>query len=364
MNKINGKVRQSTIARIRTSSSGNGLANRASDVVTKPGLVGIQWFADGHETTVPERAGIRQTLDWLDGHDERLGVAVIHQPNRTQIDHVITEMRLTPLLAEDLKEGHQRPKLERHGDALFMVLHPPFYIDSSEDVAFVEAEVVKQNNFVLIITQRIPDELATLSWSPRIPSNAHMLSKGSESVLYTVLDGVVDQTNPVIDGLQKDIEQIEYQVFTGDPAAPERIYRLSRETMDLQRAINPLIPIVGSLRAGFNKHQVSESLQGYLGDVADHLARIVNQITDIRELLNQVLAVNSTLVDQERNENLKKVSSWAAILVVPTLISGIYGMNFDNMPVLHLRYGYPLSLAMMAVAAFILWLIFRKKDWL
>ena len=273
-------------------------------------------------------------------------------------------MRLDPLLAEDLVEGHQRPKLERHGDALFLVLHPPFYIDSMEDVAFVEAEVIKQRNCVVVIVQRIPDELSSLRWTPRLPSDPELLRHGPESVLYTILDGVVDQTFPVISGIQFDIEQIERQVFSGDSAAPERIYRLSREAIDLQHATNPLIPIIAALRAGSAKHQVPPELQAYLADVADHLARISSQITDIRELLTQILTVNATLVDQRSNEDVKIISGWAAILVVPTLIGSIYGMNFDYMPELHWRYGYFYCLLSMVASGVILYVIFHKKNWL
>ena len=176
-------------------------------------------------------------------------------------------------------------------------------------------------------------------------------------------DGVVDQTFPVIGGIQFDIEQIERQVFSGDSAAPERIYRLSREAIDLQHATNPLIPIIAALRAGSAKHQVPPELQAYLVDVADHLARISSQITDIRELLTQILTVNATLVDQRSNEDLKIISGWAAILVVPTLIGSIYGMNFDNMPELHHKNGYYFTLGLMVLIVVITFIYTRRKKW-
>ena len=217
---------------------------------TKPGIVDIKWFEQGVPADPEHQADVETTLSWLDGHPERLGIIVEQSPNRTQIKRLVDLMRLDPLLAEDLVEGHQRPKLERHGDALFLVLHPPFYIDSMEDVAFVEAEVIKQRNCVVVIVQRIPDELSSLRWTPRLPSDPELLRHGPESVLYTILDGVVDQTFPVISGIQFDIEQIERQVFSGDSAAPERIYRLSREAIDLQHATNPLIPIIAAQASG------------------------------------------------------------------------------------------------------------------
>ena len=331
---------------------------------TKPGLIDIKWFEQGVPANPEHRPDIETTLSWLDGHPERLGIIVEQSPNRTQIKRLVDLMNLDPLLAEDLAEGHQRPKLERHGEALFLVLHPPFYIDSIEDVAFVEAEVIKQRNCVVVIMQRIPDELSSLRWTPRLPKDEELLRHGPESVLYTILDGVVDQTFPVISGIQFDIEQIERQVFSGDSAAPERIYRLSREAIDLQHATNPLIPVIAALRAGSAKHQVPPELQAYLADVADHLARISSQITDIRELLTQILTVNATLVDQRSNEDLKIISGWAAILVVPTLIGSIYGMNFDNMPELHWKFGYLCCILSMVASSGILYVIFRKNNWL
>ncbi|MDE1429491.1 CorA family divalent cation transporter, partial [Bacillus licheniformis] len=133
---------------------------------TKPGLIDIKWFEQGVPANPEHRPDIETTLSWLDGHPERLGIIVEQSPIRTQIQRLVDLMNLDPLLAEDLAEGHQRPKLERHGEALFLVLHPPFYIDSIEDVAFVEAEVIKQRNCVVVIMQRIPDELSSLRWTP------------------------------------------------------------------------------------------------------------------------------------------------------------------------------------------------------
>ena len=347
----------------RTHGGASPLATRPI-ADTKPGIVDIKWFEQGVPADPEHPADVETTLSWLDGHPERLGIIVEQSPNRTQIKRLVALMRLDPLLTEDLVEGHQRPKLERHGDALFLVLHPPFYIDSMEDVAFVEAEVIKQRNCVVGFVQRIPYEVSSLRWTPRLPSDPELLRHGPESVLYTILDGVVDQTFPVISGIQFDIEQIERQVFSGDSAAPERIYRLSREAIDLQHATNPLIPIIAALRAGSAKHQVPPELQAYLADVADHLARISSQITDIRELLTQILTVNATLVDQRSNEDVKIISGWAAILVVPTLIGSIYGMNFDYMPDLHWRYGYFYCLLSMVASGVILYVIFHKKNWL
>ena len=242
-----------------------------------------------------------------------------------------------------------------------MVLHPAFYIDKTEDVAFAEAHIIKWHNCVIVINHHTAEHM---SWTPRIVQSPELLKHGTESVLYTILDGVVDQTFPVLRGVKFDIEQIERQVFGGDSTAPMRIYRLSREVIDLQHATTPLTQMVEDLRAGFTKHHVAPELQAYLADVDDHLRRIRIQIIEIREVLTQILTVNAALVDQRSNEDMKTVSSWGAILLVPTLIGSIYGMNFEVMPELHWRYGYPLCLAIMAASGFLLWLVFKRKDWL
>ena len=300
-------------------------------------------------------------LDWLADDPQRLGIVSYNDPSLAQIGRIAHVMNLHPLLAEDLQEGHQRPKLERHGNVLFMVLHPAFYIDRIEDVAFAEAHIIKADNCVVVINHHTKENV---SWTPRLPHAVELLQHGAESVLYSILDGVVDQTFPVLRGVKFDIEQIERQVFGGDSTAPMRIYRLSREVIDLQHATTPLTQMVEDLRAGFTKHHVAPELQAYLADVDDHLRRIRTQIIEIREVLTQILTVNAALVDQRSNEDMKTVSSWGAILLVPTLIGSIYGMNFQYMPELHWQYGYPLTLALMAASGFILWLVFKRRNWL
>jgi magnesium transporter len=196
--------------------------------------------------------------------------------------------------------------------------------------------------------------------------------------LYAILDQVVDDYAPVVAGLEHDIDEIEIEVFGGDPAVSRRIYELSREVIAFQRVVKPLTGMLDALAAGFVKYGVDTELQRYLRDVSDHVVAIVERVEGFRQLLANILAVNAALVAQRQNEEMKalseaslaqneevkKISAWAAILFAPTLIGTVYGMNFENMPELSWRYGYPFALALMALVSTTLYFVFAKKRWL
>ena len=182
-------------------------------------------------------------------------------------------------------------------------------------------------------------------------------------MLYAILDQVVDEYLPVVDGLQNDIDEIEDQVFSGDPEVSRRIYELLREVVKFQRATQPLPAMIAELRAGFDEYEVDEELQRYLRDVADHVDRMVERVDGFRVLLLNILSVNATLVGQRQNdetqrltelslrqsEEVKRISSWAAILFAPTLVGTVYGMNFTHMPELHWQFGYPFAMLLMVL---------------
>ena len=205
-----------------------------------------------------------------------------------------------------------------------------------------------------------------------------LLRLGPEAVLYAILDGVVDGYAPVVAGLQNDIDEIETEVFRGDPKVSRRIYELSREVIEFQRATSPLQGMLDGLMAGFEKYETDEELQRYLRDVADHATTVAERVDGFRQMLADILTVNATLVSQaqneeiknlteasyDQNEEIKKVSAWAAILFAPTLIGTVYGMNFDHIPELGWVFGYPFSLALMAVVSLTLYAIFKRRGWL
>lgn len=297
-----------------------------------------------------------------DGGRERLVILGYDLPTHEQIAQIAKAWELHPLLVEDLMQAGQRPKLERYDDVLFVVTRAATYLDASEEVAFSELHVLSRGNVVMVLCQN--RQVDAPDGGHRIPRDAGLLRLGAEAVVYSFLDAVVDGYFPVLRGLDVDKEQIERQVFSGDPGVTERIYRLSQEVIDLQHAVTPLASVIAGLRAGFGKYGTGDELRAHLQDVSDHLTRVGVTVTELRESLNQILNVNSTLVTQRQNEDMKKISGWAAILFAPTLIGAIYGMNFDSMPELHWALGYPLAVAAMVALGVGIWVVFRKKKWM
>lgn len=309
---------------------------------------------------------------------ERGGFAWIglYRPTEEELRAVATEFELHPLAVEDALKGHQRPKLERYGTALFLVLRPARYLEAAEDVEFGEVHAFIGPNFAITIRHAESPDLGRVR--KRLERNPELLALGPDSVLYAVLDEVVDEYLPVIDGLQSDIDEIEDELFDGDPDVSRRIYELARETMAFQRATQPLVGMFASLEAGFEKYGVSVELQRNLRDVMDHVLKVVEKADSFRELLQNALTVQSTLVTQAQNdemrrlssvsvdqgEQVKKISSWAAILFAPTLVAAIYGMNFTFMPELHWVWGYPFALGLMVASAGVLYAVFKRRGWL
>ncbi|MGO3139270.1 MAG: magnesium and cobalt transport protein CorA, partial [Galactobacter sp.] len=282
----------------------------------------------------------------------RLVVLSFDHPSDQQVDQFAGLWDLHPLLVEDLKRAGQRPKLERYDGVLFVVTRAAGYVDSAEDVVFTEFHLLARDNVVVIIRQASESGSEDfVEYLRGVPRDPELLRLGAEAVVHSFLDAVVDGYFPVLQGLTVDREQIERQVFDGDRGVTERVYRLSKEVIDLQHAAAPLRDVLDSLRSGFGKYAIPDPLRAYLQDVTDHLSRVNTAVTELREALNQILQVNATLVSAQQNEDMKKISGWAAILFAPTLIGAIYGMNFDVMPELHWAFGYPLAIGAMVVLA-------------
>ena len=286
------------------------------------------------------------------------------------------EFGLHELPVQDTISAHQRPKLERYGETLFVVLLPARYLDDVERVEFGELHVFVGPNFVITVRHAESPDLASVRH--RLEADPALLGLGAEAILYAILDQVVDEYAPVVAGLENDIDEIEDQLFGGDPEVARRIYELFREVIEFQRATQPLSGMLEALARGFDKYGVDLELQRNLRDVADHVTRVVEKGDAYRQLLQNALAVNATLVTQQQNEEMrslteaslaqseevKKISAWAAILFAPTLIGTIYGMNFDYMPELSWTLGYPLAVALMIGMGFLLYLVFKRRHWL
>jgi magnesium transporter len=331
-------------------------------------------YVDGNRVASP--ASLPETFQSLRDHAEGMAWIGLYRPEEHEIQSLASEFQLHPLAAEDAIHAHQRPKIERYDDTLFVVLRPARYLDDIEEVEFGDVHVFVGSRFVLTVRHSEAPEFGSVRH--RLEGEPDLLRLGPEAVLYAVLDRVVDGYYPVVTGLHNDIDEIEAEVFSGDPEVSRRIYELSREVADFQRATRPLFDVITALRAGFEKYHVNQELQRYLRDVEDHLAQIVERVDEFRLALRDMLTVNATLVAQQQNEEMrsltlaanqqneevKKISAWAAILFAPTLIGTIYGMNFVHMPELNWVFGYPLALFLMALTCAVLYVVFKKRNWL
>ncbi|MCU1571071.1 MAG: magnesium and cobalt transport protein CorA [Naasia sp.] len=330
-------------------------------------------YVAGKRTANPP--SLEETFETL---RDRKGVAWIgmYRPSREELQAVANEFELHRLAVEDALKGHQRAKLERFGDVLFLVLRPARYLDAAERVEFGEVHVFIGRDFAITIRHAESPDLGRVR--KRLEANPELLALGPDAILYAVLDQIVDEYEPVIAGLQNDIDEIEDQLFSGEPAVSKRIYDLAREVMEFERAVAPLVDMLKSLQRGFEKYDVHVELQRSLRDVLDHSIRTAERAESFRALLQNALTTNATLVTEVQNaqmqrisetslaqgEQVKKISSYAAILFAPSLVSGIYGMNFRHMPELDWTLGYPLAVLLMAVLSGGLYFAFKRNGWL
>ncbi len=339
-----------------------------------PGLVNNAVYVDGVRVESP--ASLQGTFKALAKHPDALAWIGLYRPSREMLDQLADEFDLHELAIEDAINAHQRPKLERYGDTLFMVLRAAHYDDAHERVDFGELHVFSGANFVITVRHSESPDLSFVR--QRMETVPGAMDEGAEAVLYAILDAVVDGYAPVVAGIANDIDEIETQVFDGDPKVSRRVYELSREVIDFERAVSPLVGIIDVLSSGFADGYVGEKLQQYLRDVADHVVQAKERIEEFRVLLRDILAVNSSLVGQRQSEEAqrlseasnrqsdqtKKISGWAAILFAPSLIGSIYGMNFDYMWELDQPWGYPAAIGAMVLSAVGLYVIFKRRGWL
>ncbi|MEU7113851.1 magnesium and cobalt transport protein CorA [Streptomyces sp. NPDC046182] len=344
------------------------------EAADRPSVVQATLYRDGRKVASP--ATLADTFRQLREHPDGMAWIGLHRPTESELHSLAGEFDLHELAVEDALEAHQRPKLERYGDTLFVVLRAARYLDAQEEVDFGELHIFVGRDFVITVRHGAAPDLSAVRL--RMEEDPDLLALGPEAVLYAILDAVVDGYAPVVAGVQNDIDEIETEVFGGDPAVSRRIYELSREMVEFQRATRPLVGMLHGLMAGFAKYGTDEELQRYLRDVADHVTHTSERVDGFRQALTEILTVNATLVTQqqnaemralaeagfEQNEEIKKISSWAAILFAPTLVGTIYGMNFDNMPELHWAGGYPFAVVLMAVVCTSLYVVFKRKDWL
>ena len=289
------------------------------------------------------------------------GQGSIYEPTEAEFDSVAGELGLHELAVKEALKVHQRPKMERYGETLFAVLKAARYVEEREEVEFGEVHAFVGSDFVVTVRYGETNELVEVRrWAESRPE---LLRKGPYAVLYAIMDRIVEDYLPVVAGLEHDIDEIEVEVFGNKPDVSRRIYELFREVIQFHQATQPLAGALERLTE-VEAHEIDPEVRRYLRDVQDRVLRVTERAQGFRELLTNILSVNLTLVSVNQNDQTKKISAWAAIVVVPTLIASIYGMNFDYMPELQWRYGYLFALSLMVLIAFALYRNFKRAGWL
>ncbi|POX40468.1 magnesium transporter CorA [Streptomyces sp. Ru73] len=305
----------------------------------------------------------------------------LHEPNEREFAGIAKEFGLHPLAVEDAVHAHQRPKLERYDDTLFTVFKTIHYVEHAELTATSEVvetgEVMCFTGRDFIVTVRHGGQGSLRALRHRLQDDPELLGKGPSAVLHAIADQVVDGYIAVADAVQDDIDEVEIDVFSsgtngkaqGKAAATAkggdagRIYQLKREVLEFKRAVSPLLRPMQQLSER-PMRLVDSDIQKYFRDVADHLARVNEQVIGFDDLLNSILQANLAQATVAQNEDMRKITSWAAIFAVPTMIAGIYGMNFKYMPELHWKFGYPAVLMVTVVICFGIHRGFKRNGWL
>lgn len=285
----------------------------------------------------------------------------LYDPAPEELAAMKDEFGLHELAVEDAHHGHQRPKIEEYGDSLFVVLHT-VEIDGP-DLKVGEIAIFVGPNFVLSVRSHTEHGFAAVR--ARCESEPHLLRHGAGFVLYALMDTIVDRYFPALDALEEELEHIEDRMFAGSSPRGniEALYEHKQKLTLLKHAVAPLLEAVGKLHGG-RVPRVCADTQDYFRDVNDHLVRINQSIDSLRDMTTTAISVNLSLITVQENETTKRLASYAALVAVPTMIAGIYGMNFRHMPELSWEWGYPLAIATMASLDLYLFSRFRRAGWL
>ncbi|MGY4993451.1 magnesium and cobalt transport protein CorA [Streptomyces sp. 900105245] len=330
-------------------------------------VVNCVMYQDG--ARVPECADLEDAVRLVRKRGDGFVWLGLHEPTAREFAGIAELFDLHPLAVEDAVEAHQRPKLEHYGDTLFAVFKTVCYVEheeltaTSEVVNTGEIMVFVGEDFVITVRHGMHGSLGPLR--EELESDPQQLAKGPAAVLHAIADHVVDDFLSVTDAVQADIDQVETEVFSeiGARLDPGRIYQMKRELLELKRAVVPLGRPVEDL-ATRPIRVVAPEIQAYFRDVLDHLIRAKEQIAAFDELLNSILQAHLAQVTVAQNEDMRKITAWAAVIAVPTMVCGVYGMNFDHMPELHWQFGYPLVMVVMTGACLALYRGFRRNGWL
>jgi len=279
---------------------------------------------------------------------------------------LLEEMReqfdLHPLAVEDAQQGHQRPKIEEYGDCIFAVLH--MVEPGTPDLRVGEVDIFAGPNYILSVRSGVEKGFDDVR--ARCEAEPELLSHGSCYVLYALMDAVVDRYVPILDQLEDQLEEIEKNIFVTNGDARSNIqalYELKQRLLSMKHAVSPLLEGVSNLLGARMPTRIT-GLREYFRDIYDHLARLNQMVESNRDTVTAALSVNLSMIAMQENETMKRLTGYAALIAIPTLIAGIYGMNFQDMPELHWKYGYPVCMGVMAVLDGYLFYLFRKSKWL
>ena len=320
-------------------------------------LINCAAYQEGHKLSDIPKEDISEYL-------KRPGCFVwvaLKDPSSAELDEMREEFSLHELAVDDARSGHQRPKIEEYGDSLFAVLKA---VEPHEDeLRLGEVDIFVGSNYILSVRKQSEKGFADVR--SRSENEPHLLQYGAAYVFYALIDKVVDRYFPVLDGLETELEAIEEQIFVKNQARSniEALYELKSKLMVLKHAVDPLMEAVGKLYGG-RVPQICAGMGEYFRDVYDHLQRLHATIEGIREMLATAIQVNLGMISLNETEVTKKLAAWAAIIAVPTMIAGVYGMNFKHMPELEWEWGYPLAMLAMIGIDVWLYLWFKRIRWL
>jgi len=289
----------------------------------------------------------------------------LYRPSERELDEVAAAFGLHPLAVEDALKAHQRPKLERYGDVTFLVLKTLWYVDADDAVETGEINVFMGHDFVVTVRHGRGSQLAPARHFLEA-DDRRLLTQGPSAAIYAVADFVVDGYTTVINDLTKDVDEVETSVFSAARTSDsERIYKLKRELVEVRRAVMPLRdPIRRFATAEYGERDIDDDIRPFFRDVLDHLNQGAEAVDGLEMLLSSAFDAHLARIQVQQNDDMRKISAGAAIIVVPTLVAGVYGMNFDHMPELHWHYGYAYALILMATTVIGLFWWFRKSGWL
>jgi magnesium transporter len=287
----------------------------------------------------------------------------LYEPSHDELREVAAEFGLHRLAVEDAVKAHQRPKLEHYDDSLFAVLKTLRYIEQTSDIESGELALFVGQNYCVTVRHGVANPLSQVRANLEREHQA-LLACGPSAVLYAVADAVVDTYTLIADEVEHDLEELEARVFSPERTNDaEVIYKLKREVLEFRRAARPLVEPMARLAEGMEP-LVHPDTKPFFRDVYDHVLRVVEQVESFDDLLSGILSANLAQVSVRQNADMRRISAWVAIVAVPTMLAGIYGMNFEHMPELTWQYGYPVVIGIMVVICVSLYRLFKRSGWL